>query len=700
MARTQETREVAIETPLGPDVLLLRSMDGREEMGRLFSYELELLSEDGQIEFNDLLGRNVTVRVETTARETRYFNGFIVRFMQVGTLGRLVRYRAVMVPWAWFLTRTSDCRIFQNMTVPDIIEQVFRAHGFSDFKRNLSGSYRTWEYCVQYRESGFSFISRLMEQEGIYFFFEHTNGKHELVLADEASSHEAAPGYETIPFVEQGDAVADQEYIHAWVNERAVCTGAYALNDFDFTAPAKSLLAEAAIERAHQGPPLEWFDYPGEYTDFADAETYARLRIEELQASHELAEGKSNARGIAPGCTFKLADFPRADQCREYLVVAATWHVESDAYDGSGQATGRGPLFECGFTAMGAEEAFRTARITPKPMIRGPQTAMVVGPAGEEVHTDEYGRVKVQFHWDRYGIADENSSCWIRVAQVWAGKKWGGMYIPRVGQEVIVEFLEGDPDRPIITGRVYNGGAMPPYDLPANKTMSTLKSNSSKGGEGFNEIRFEDKKGSEQLFINAQRNEEIQVGNDCFENIGNNRHLVVKTDQFEHVEHNRSEIVDADHTEKIGKDRHLIVKGKEAKKVDGSHSFTVTGDVIEAFKKNHNETVTKDYYLKADNIVIEGLTNITINVGNSYIAIDKSGIKIATNGDIEFDAKKGITGKALKDIAMKATANLKLEATAKASMKGTAGAKVESPAMTEVASSAMVKVQGALVKIN
>ncbi|NLF30342.1 MAG: type VI secretion system tip protein VgrG, partial [Planctomycetes bacterium] len=296
MARTQETREIAIETPLGPDALLLRRMDGREELGRLFAYDLELLSEDGQIEFDDLLGRNVTVRVETAARETRYFNGFIVRFMQAGTLGRLARYRATMVPWTWFLTRMSDCRIFQNMTVPDIIEQVFRDCGFSDFKRNLSGSYRTWEYCVQYRESAFNFISRLMEQEGIYYFFEHANGRHELVLADGASSHEAAPGYETIPFVEQGEAVADRESIHAWISERAVCTGVCALNDFDFTAPAKSLLAESAIERSHEGPPLEWFDYPGTYTEFADAEAYSRIRIEEFQARHELAQGQSNAR--------------------------------------------------------------------------------------------------------------------------------------------------------------------------------------------------------------------------------------------------------------------------------------------------------------------------------------------------------------------------------------------------------------------
>ena len=396
--------------------------------------------------------------------------------------------------------------------------------------------------------------------------------------------------------------------------------------------------------------------------------------------------------------------------------MSAEYHLESDAFDGSGQATGRGPVFECSFTALSTAEAFRPSRTTPRPLIRGPQTAMVVGPSGEEIHTDEYGRVKVQFHWDRYGEADENSSCWVRVAQVWAGKKWGAMYLPRIGHEVIVEFLEGDPDRPIVTGRVYNGVTLPPHELPDNKTISTLKSNSSPDGGGFNEIRFEDKKDSEQIFIHAQKNQDTRVKNDCFEEIGHDRHVVVKNDRFEHVENNRSEEVDADHKEKIGKDRHLTVKGKEAKKVGASHSFTVGGDVIEVFKKNHNETVTKDYYLKADNIVIEGMTNVTINVGGSYIAIDKSGIKIGSDGDIEFDAKGGVTANAMSDITLdakggitanamtdivlKAMANLNLEAMVNATLKGTAGAKVESTAMTDIAGTAMVKIQGGLVKIN
>jgi type VI secretion system secreted protein VgrG len=316
-------------------------------------------------------------------------------------------------------------------------------------------------------------------------------------------------------------------------------------------------------------------------------------------------------------------------------------------------------------------------------VIQGPQTAFVVGTAGEEIDTDEFGRVKVQFHWDRYGKVDENSSCWVRVSQPWAGKGWGAINIPRIGQEVVVEFLEGDPDRPIITGRVYNASAKVPYELPANKTISSLKSNTSKGGGGFNEIRFEDKKGEEQVFIHAEKNVDTRVKNDAFEWIGNNRHLVVKKDQVEHVENNRSEIVDADHTEEIGKDRHLKVVGKEAKAVDESLSLTVKGDVIEVFKANHSEQTTADYYLKADNVVIEALTNLTLKVGSSSIAIEAGGIGIKTSGEIKIEST-GTTD-------IKATAPLTVESSATAEMK--------SPATT-VKGDGMLTLKGGVVMIN
>jgi len=283
--------------------------------------------------------------------------------------------------------------------------------------------------------------------------------------------------------------------------------------------------------------------------------------------------------------------------------------------------------------------------------------------------------VKVQFHWDRYGKADENSSCWVRVSHAWAGKKWGSFNVPRIGQEVIIEFLEGDPDRPIITGRVYNGEAMPPYDLPGKATVSTLKSNSSKGGAGFNEIRFEDKKGSENIFVHAEKDEDVRVKNDAKEWIGNDRHLYVKNNQTEHVINDRNELVDNDHKEKIGNDRHLNVVGKEAKEVGANLSLTVKGDVIEVFKGNHSEDTTSDYYLKADNIVIEGKTNVTVKVGESYIAIESGGIKIGTTGTLE------------------------LESTGALSAKSDAQSELSSP-QTSVSGDTMVTIKGGQVMIN
>lgn len=656
MARTQKNRDVAIATPLGEDVLLFGSMSTREQIGRPFRYDLKLISEDLEIQAADIVGQNITVRLNLLEGEIRYFNGYVSRFVQTPSTSEEAAYQATVVPWLWFLTRTADCRMFQKMTVPDIIQQVFRDHGFTDFDNKLTGTYRKWEYCVQYRETDFNFVSRLMEQEGIYYYFKHENGKHTLVLADSISAHEPFAGYEEIKY-RPFKAEEEEEVISSWTAETSIQPGSYAIDDFDFKNTKKDLQARSSISRKHEAADFEIFDYPGEYAETSDGESYAKVRIEELHAQYEVATAVSDARGVCPGYSFTLQDCPREDQNKKYLVVSANYNIDAGSYE-SGSEGGKIGC-SCSFTAIDAKQPFRSTRTTPKPSIPGPQTAIVVGPSGEEIYTDEYARVKVLFHWDRYGKADENSSCWIRVAQVWAGKKWGAMYIPRIGQEVIVEFLEGDPDRPIITGRVYNGQAMPPYDLPAEKTKSTLKSNSTKGGGGFNEIRFEDKKGEEQIFIHAEKNLDIRVKNDRYETVLNDHNLHVENDKFEQIDHNRNEEVAADHIEQIGKDRHLKVKGKEAKEVAKSLSLTVKGDVSEVFKKNHSEQTTKDYYLKAKNIVIEGMTNITLNVGGSYIAIEQGSIEIKTAGqlkiegmtvDIKGKTKTSIEGSAMTEI--------------------------------------------------
>jgi len=636
---TQKHREMAIETPLGEDVLLLISFSGTEQLGRLFEYKLELASEDYQIKSENIVGQNVSIRLNLGDSGIRYFNGFVNHFTQLTASGRLARYRATIVPWFWFLTRVADCRIFQEKTVPEIIEKIFRDRGFTDFENGLSGKYRTWEYCVQYRETDFNFISRLMEQEGIYYFFKHENGKHSLVLADSASAHEPYPEFEELEYHPADKGTTTEECISDWVVETHLQPCSFALNDFDFKNPKGDLQARTKVSRGHTAADFEIYDYPGEYTETSHGEEYTKKRIEELQAQYEVATASSDSRGICAGFNFNLTDHPRDDQNDEYLITSVKHNIEGGEFfsvsDGDGEC-----FYTCSFTSIKSSQPFRTQRTTPKPKVSGPQTAIVVGPSDDEIYTDKYGRVKVKFHWDRYSKADENSSCWIRVAQVWAGKNWGAIYIPRIGQEIIVEFLEGDPDRPIITGRVYNDQAKPPYDLPGNKTMSTLKSNSSTGGEGFNEIRFEDKKGEEQIFIHGEKNLDIRVKNDRFETIGNDRHLVVENEKFEQIKSHRNEFVEQNHLEEIGGDRNLTVKGKEAKEVGKSLSLTVKGDVIEVFKGEHSEQTTKDYYIKAQNIVIEATQNITLSVGGSHIAIEAGTIEIQSGGQVKVQGKQ------------------------------------------------------------
>lgn len=613
MARTQKHRDVAIGTPLGEDVLLLTSMSATEQLGRPFRYEIGLVSEKLDIKASEIVGQNVTVRLNLLSGEVRYFNGFVRRFVQTPSSGDEAQYQATVVPWLWFLTRTADCRIFQEMTVPDIIKQVFGDYGFTDFFKDegLSGSYRTWPYCVQYRETGFNFVSRLMEQEGIYYFFTHENGKHTLNLADSPSAHEAYAGYEEIKY-RTYKAEEGEEVISRWTAETRLQPGSYALNDFDFENTKNDLQTRSKIDRDHAVAEMEIFDYPGEYTETSDGDNYARTRIEELHTQYEVATALSDARGISTGCTFTLKECSREDQNKEYLIISANYNIDAGSYESG--AAGGGATYSCSFTAIDVKQPFRSLRITPKPSIPGPQTAFVVGPSGDEICTDKYGRVKVQFHWDRRGEANENSSCWIRVAQVWAGKKWGAMYIPRIGQEVIVEFLEGDPDHPIITGRVYNAQAMPPYELPGGKTRSTLKSNSSKGGGGFNEIRLEDKKDSEQIFIHAQKDHDVRVENDLKEWIGNERHLIVTTDQMEQVDG----------------DKHLTVGGDQNEKIDGTISIEAGSDIQEKAGMNYGFEAGSNIHIKSGmKVIIEAGLQVSIKAAGSFIDIGPGGVSIS-----------------------------------------------------------------------
>ncbi|MET0391437.1 MAG: type VI secretion system tip protein TssI/VgrG, partial [Polyangiales bacterium] len=559
-------RTARIITPLG-DTLMLQSFSGAEELGRPFNYELVLLSTDTGIQANKLLGENVTIELELEGDKVRYFNGVITRFARGAGLGRYALYRATMNPWLWLLSRSADCRIFQKMTVPDVIESVFRELGLTDFDSALTQSYRTWEYLVQYRETSLAFVSRLMEQEGIYYFFQHESGKHTLVLADGHSAHSTAAGYEEVPyFPPELDNLRERDHLSDWNAIEQIRPGAYALNDFDFKRPKASLGSKVADPRDHAKATMEYYDYPGEYEENADGDNYARMRLQAELVEYEQLVGRGNVRGLHAGNLFSLSQFPLDDLNREYLVVR-THHTISNNLRESG-GTGQ-PHVVTEIAAIGDRVQYRSRQLTPKPTINGPQTAIVVGKSGEEIWTDQYGRVKVQFHWDRLGKSNEDSSCWVRVAQVWAGGRWGGMHIPRIGQEVIIEFLEGDPDRPIITGRVYNGANKPPYDLPGNQTQSGIKSRSTKGGDAnnFNELRFEDLKGQEHVYLQAEKDLNIYVKHDETRKVDN--------DRFKEVLHNETTKIGDNRTEQVGKNESIDIGMNRTKTVGLNEDVTI-----------------------------------------------------------------------------------------------------------------------------
>jgi type VI secretion system secreted protein VgrG len=613
-----------IVTPLGDEVLLFHRMRVREELSRLSEFEIDLLSEKGDIAPTGILGKNVTVKLELQDDSVRHFNGYVTRFRQAGVHGRYQAYQATVRPWLWFLTRTADCRIFQELSAPDIIKQVFGEHSTADLKDELTYTYRKRTYCVQYRETDFNFVSRLMEQEGIYYFFTHEDGHHTMVLADAYSAHQPAPGYESLQFIDAARMVRpDQEYISRWDHACEIQPGRYATDDYDFERPGVDLAARAKLAREHALDDYEVYDYPGAYVNSADGEQYADARLDELQAQFDTAAGHSNARGLAAGRLIKLTGQPRADQNREYLVTAADYTLILNEYE-TGEAPGA--TCECEFTALSSKQQFRPRRSTPVPVVKGPQTAVVVGPSGDEIYTDKYGRVKVQFHWDRYGKKDQNSSCWIRVSHPWAGKSWGMIATPRIGQEVVIDFIEGDPDQPIITGRVYNAEQMPPWALPANMTQTGMLSRSSKGGSGANanELRFEDKKGAEQVYLHAEKNQDISVENDETHTVGHDRSKTIDHDETTQVKHDRTETVGNNETITIGVDRSEQVGSNETISIGSNRTITVGANETATVmaQRTHtvglNETITvgvaQEITIGAFQVETVGATQ-TISVG-------------------------------------------------------------------------------------
>jgi type VI secretion system secreted protein VgrG len=610
---TQENRLISLTTPLGDDALLLNSFTGREAMSRLFCFNLDLLSEKKSISFKDIIGQKVTIKVQLSdGSSERYFNGYVSRFAQSGTDVNFTHYQMEVVPWLWFLTRNANCRIFQNMTVPDIIQKVFSDAGFgSDFKNSLAAAYDPLEYCVQYRETDFNFVSRLMEQNGISYFFKHEEDDHTLVMADSPSAHSVCQVQSSVRYAPTIAKQNVEDVVTSWQLEQELRTGKCSLNDYNFETPStKLVVSESTVVNIGGNGKYELYDYPGDHATQSEGTAVAKIRMQEEEAGHLVGSGSSNCRTMATGYLFDLQEHTLEKANQSYLLTEVQ-HTASAA--GAYTSDGGDGQYSNRFTCIESTTPVRPARLTPKPFVQGPQTAVIVGPSGEEIYVDKYGRVKVQFFWDREGKFNDKSSCWIRVSQPWAGKNWGAMFIPRITQEVIVSFIEGDPDRPIITGRVYNAEQTVPYTLPDNSTRSTMKSSSSKGGgsANFNELRFEDKAGSEQLFMNAQKDMDVNVKNDLREAVANNRSLVVTKDQ----------------TESVGGDFHSDITGNSNQKVGGNYSLQVAQSLYEKSMSYAHEA-TQAIHLKAMNVVIEAETQLTIKVGGNYVALSPANVAI------------------------------------------------------------------------
>ena len=639
---TQTERPLSLTTPLGKQALLLVGLEGRETLSGLYSFQLDLLSEEPSIAFDKILGQKATVELTLPNADKRYFSGIIKRISQAERGMTFTRYSAELVPQVWLLTRKAQSRTFQHISVPDILKKVFQG---LDVSYEIVGSFHPRDFCVQYRETDFAFASRIMEEEGIYYFFKQSADGHKMVVANTPQSHPDLPEAKVI-YEEVSGHLYKEDRIHGWEKTQELSSGKYTLWDHCFELPNKHLEADKSILESVQvgrtthklkvggNDSLEIYDYPGGYAQrfdgvdkgggdsssniqeiFTDNKRTVEIRMQAETVPGLVIHGASTCRQFVPGYKFTLERHFSDDgkyvltavehSCRQEIGTSATGEFE----------------YRNRFTCIPFALPYRPPRITPLPRVHGTQTAVVVGPAGEEIFTDKYGRVKVQFHWDREGQNDANSSCWVRVGTVWAGKQWGVIHIPRIGQEVIVDFLEGDPDQPIIVGSVYNVDQMPPYSLPDNKTQSGVKSRSSLhgGADNFNEIRFEDKKGQEQIVVHAEK--------DLL--------TTVEHDETREVQHDRITTITNDETKTItdGNEVITIKKGNQTFEISlGKQTNTINGDQSTTIKQGNQSTELKmgNMSTKMDlgKGETEAMQSLEYKVGQSSIKIDQTGVTI------------------------------------------------------------------------
>jgi type VI secretion system secreted protein VgrG len=683
-----ERLPVTIDGPSDKLQLHLHWMTGHEELGRLFEYELEIYAENHDVKFGDLLGKPMTVCLSKQGGN-RFFNGIVTRVRNLGVHDRYLVFRATVSPRLWLLKKTTDVRIYQNHTVPDVLKMVLREHAI-EFKERLSETYPKWDYLTQYRESDFAFVSRLMERAGIYYYFNHTQSGHELVLSDSLGSHDVVAQYDKIPVRVPGSARTNRDHFTGWRVAHQVTSVGATVQAHDFRLRlGTDIKGKAGVPAEHDQDEFQLYDYSGMYHAAQEAESgsagdwrtegerYAKVQLDEQRTELERIDGEGDVRGLQVGALFQFDELTAPTDTM--LTTFTQYELRNPAFESGGDSNEK--VCEMSFSCLNSQRQFRPARVTEKPVVAGPETAVVVGTSGEEIHTDEHGRVRVQFHWDREGKHDEKSTCWVRVAQMWAGPQWGSIYIPRHGHEVVVQFLGGDPDRPMITGSVYNANNMPPYTLPENKTQSGIKSRSTKGGapNNFNELRFEDKKGSEQVYIQAEKNQDNLVKADASLTVGHDRTKSIGNDETTTVGNNRTESVGVDEAVAIGANQTLTVGANRTKSVGANQTVTVGVNETITIGVNKTDTIgaTKTVAVGGALILSVGTmlqmsvaAAVTEEVGaaksvtvGAVSSEDVGGNKsVDAGGDISESAGGKFSITAGKDVAVDAGANMTAQA--------------------------------------
>ncbi len=689
MKFTQDNRFMRVDSALGKDVFFLRRLKATESFSQLFTIDVDLLSYDGNIRAEDVIGHHIATFIGANGPQPRQLNGFVKSFAYTGLEKRgLYGYKAELVPWLWFLDKRTNCRVFQNQTVQKILESIFTELGFNDFKFSLIDTHQPFEYCVQYQESDFHFISRLLEQEGLFYFFEHKADKHILHVADNA----AVFTFLDEKTIEHSSDSRAKHFLDIWQHRFQYCSGAFAQTDYNFENANLSLLTETPTSiKLSNNSALERFEFPGNYSESQRGQTLTRIRMQQEEAGYQVVSAGGNFHQIEIGKKFKLrSDEAVADDKKSFVIS----EIRHDAFEGSyvdddkKEEGGPESGYRNNFICIPEEVTYRPPLRTEKPRIDGVQTAMVVGKPGDEIYTDKYGRIKLQFYWDRYGQKNENSSCWVRVATAWAGPKWGTLNIPRVGQEVVVTFVNGDPDQPLVIGSVYNSKNMPPVTLPEGKHYSGMRSRSAKGGaDSFSEFSVDDSEGGEQIKVHAKKDYNATVGNNLTssvtadasynvdgnssstvkgnntssvignssssiqgnhdwsvqgnrsgsvtgnltENITGNTAKTISSNETRNVTSNQTVTVGANQEAHVTSNRTVTVGGNQQTTVTGTHTVNVTGGQT-VTAQSRNVIVDSASYTKAADITLDAGSSITLKVGDAVITIDGSGITLTKGG--------------------------------------------------------------------